>query len=141
MESIAIDSNVIISFLDTQDAKHAVAVELARYIQSRYGGIVIVNVILYEVLTILSMKGHKKRAVGFYNEICADKAVQLVYSDEAIERAAMEHFYGAETKNISFADCALIASAEFFGADAIASFDLHLKRYSRIVPVLDGAGN
>ena len=141
MENIAIDSNVIISFLDTKDAKHAAAVELSRYVQSHYSGIVIVNIILYEVLTILSMKGYKEKAVGFYGEICKDQAVQFIYSNQAIERVAMEHFYSAETKNISFADCILMASAESFGADAIASFDSHLKRYSGIVPVINKAGN
>lgn len=138
MENIAVDSNVIISFLDTQDAKHTAAVALSHHIQSRYSGIVIVNVILYEVLTILSMKGYKGKAVGFYDEIYNDKAVQFIYSNEAIEHVAMEHFYRAETKNISFADCIFIASAESFGADAIASFDIHLKRYSKNIPVMSG---
>lgn len=136
MEKIAIDSNVIISFLDTQDPLHAKAVELSKRIQSEYAEMVILNLILYEVLTILSMKGHKNRAAKFFDEIKGDPWVRIIYADEMIEQAAIKHFNEAVSKNISMADCALIAAAEQEDARAIASFDAHLKRYSKIIPVI-----
>jgi predicted nucleic acid-binding protein len=136
MGSIVIDSNVIISFLDTQDTKHVPAVVLSKHIQSEYNTLLILNIVLYEVLTVLSMKGNKEKALAFYNELKHDLSVRIVFMDDALEVIALRIFRGATSKNMSFADCALIALAQNEHVHAIASFDAHIKRNSKSIPVI-----
>lgn len=136
MARIAIDSNFVISLLDTDDPTHAVAVALAEKFRAEESEIIVPNLILYEVLTVLSMKGHKDKAMVFYELTRADPQMRVVYADDTMERRIMTRFQDTRSKNISFADCALTVIAEEVGADAIASFDAHIKQMSKNIPVV-----
>jgi predicted nucleic acid-binding protein len=39
---------------------------------------------------------------------------------------------------MSFTDCAIITVAEIVNADSIVSFDAHIRRRSKVVPVFNG---
>lgn len=139
MERVAIDSNFVISLLDTEDSNHMAAVGLAEKFRAESSEIIVLNLILYEVLTVLSMKGHKDKAMAFYDLTRADSHTRVVYTDDNIEQRAAARFQNARSKNTSFADCALVTVAEEVGADAIASFDAHIKRLIKNIPVIVNA--
>ncbi len=136
METIVVDANIVVALFDTQDATHEQAVALVNGLRARRSLLVMVNLVIYEILTVLRMKDCLKEARGFYDLAHTDPRMQVVYVTAELEASAYRHFREAGSKNMSFADASLIAVAEAAGADAIASFDGHIKRYSKSVPVI-----
>jgi len=121
MEKVLVDANFVIALLDTDDSCHKRAVDISRCLENKECGVFINNLILYEVLTVLSMKGLRGMAHEMYEEVRRG-AMEIVYTDVTLERVAYDYFEKTMSKNVSFADCAILATAETRGIEKIVSF-------------------
>jgi predicted nucleic acid-binding protein len=83
------------------------------------------------------MKWFKRKALALYLVAQKQEMFGLVYVTRETERSAYYYFKTARSKNISFADCMLLASADEHKAYTIVSFDAHIKRNSKIIPVIN----
>ncbi|MDZ4221692.1 MAG: PIN domain-containing protein, partial [Patescibacteria group bacterium] len=134
METIVVDANIVVALFDEQDSTHEQAVALMKDFHVRGSRLVMVNLAVYEALTVLHMKDCRTQARAFYEVVRTNPRIYTVYVTGELESRAYLRFREAASKNMSFADCAIIAVAEAVNASAIASFDSHIKRCSKVVP-------
>ncbi|MEK9165705.1 MAG: type II toxin-antitoxin system VapC family toxin [Patescibacteria group bacterium] len=125
---IFIDANFWIALFNKKDACHKQALHLFNALQqSGFNKLFINNLVLAEVLTILSQRTGKVLALQFYDSLLLSFLIEIVYITESIERRAMEYFRQISTKNISFTDCSIFATSDMHQIKNIISFDKHLK--------------
>jgi predicted nucleic acid-binding protein len=127
MEKFVVDANVIISLFDLDDSCHLKAIELIEITKRNGGFLLINNVILYEILTVLARNGYKQEVKLFYQLLWQNDRLQLIYCDKNLEKRAFFYFNQALSKNISFFDCTIFATAEQCEVKNIISFDKQLK--------------
>lgn len=127
MEKFVVDANVLISLFDLDDACHLKAIEIIEIIKRNGAFLVINNVTLYEILTVLARNGYKQEVKAFYQLLWQNNGLQLVYCDKNLEEKAFFYFNKVRSKNISFFDCTIFATADMHQIKNIISFDKHLK--------------
>lgn len=132
-----VDSNFWIALFNTRDSCHYKAVQLYRKLQkmSHYSKFVANNLITAETLTVLSQKGGKAVALQFYETLTASHVIDVVYVDAVLEQEAMVYFRKIPSKNISFADCTIFATADRYFIKEVVSFDEDLK-YKKDIHVI-----
>lgn len=127
MEKVLIDANFIIALLCLEDSCHAKAVSLSEELPRRQVQAVLNNAIFYEILTVLSKRRVKPLARLFYQTVKQGGIVQLVHITQETEEKAFAYFSRMRSKNISFFDCTLFATADAYHTKHIVSFDRHLR--------------
>ena len=82
------------------------------------------NVVVSEVITVLSQRASKNLALQFADTIYSrSRDIELIYSDEETETAALENLRLWRTKNASFVDAIIVAMMGKKGVAHLASFD------------------
>lgn len=129
MERFVIDANFVISILDAKDSCHIQAEAILDRLMQYDIELVLNNAVLYEIVSVLSRLGMKHEALSFYQSLKTIGVwfIRLVYLDYSLEERAFFYFKQAKSKNISFFDCTIFATAEHCQSKDIISFDKHLK--------------
>lgn len=125
INNVFVDSNVFIGVLNTRDALHEKALGVWERLKKEQYHLVVSNGIISEVITVLSQRASKEKALDFAHSVYFDDKheIEIVRLDEAIELKALEHIEVIPSKNISFIDATNIAIMELYGIRKIASFD------------------
>ena len=134
MDKVFVDSNVFIGVLNTHDALHEKALNLWETLKKEQCGLVVSNGIISEVITVLSQRVGKQKALDFAYSIYFDDKheIEIVRLDETIELKALEHIEVISSKNVSFIDATNIAIMELYGIKKLASFDKEFRKQKGI---------
>lgn len=126
---IFVDSNFWIALFNTRDSCHKKALQLHQEIQERFLNrrLIVNNLITAETLTVLSQRGGKALALEFYETLSRSQVIEVVYVDEVLEQDAVVYFKKIISKNVSFADCTIFATADKYSIKDVLSFDEDLK--------------
>ena len=132
MQSVFCDSNIWIAWFNKNDHFHQKAKEIISNLPEDVS-ILTSNLIIYEVLTVLSMRAGKNKSLKFGKwlfPLISKGFIGVEYIDEAIENKAWSIFRALKNKDISFADCASVIIAKDFNA-VVLTFDNHFKILER----------
>jgi predicted nucleic acid-binding protein len=97
MEKIVIDANIVIAVFDRQDSTHKQAVLLLERFKESGSMLIMLNLVIYEILTVLHMKGYRKEAHGFYRLVHSDPRMRIVYLNADLESRAYYNFLHLKT--------------------------------------------
>lgn len=126
--SVFVDANVFIALINKDDALHKRAVALRDKLRNEKASLLTSNFVVSEVITVLSLRVDKKKAVEFGELVYGKtKALGIIRPTPGIEERALAYLKAAKSKNISFVDCLTLAMVEFFGIKRLFSFDKDLR--------------
>lgn len=119
---IVLDSNVLVALYKLDDSTHQQAKEITRRLHEQGDTFVVLNLIVQESATVISMKVGQEEAKDFYQkrDRVIDREIAL---DDALEDQAWKIFLRQLKKGTSFIDCANLAFIEKYKLDGILSFD------------------
>lgn len=126
---VFIDANVFIALINQDDHLHQRAKELRNQLRKEKARLVTSNFVISEVLTVLSLRISKKKAVEFGRLVYQKtKSLRILRPTRGTEELAFGYFQRAKSKNISFVDCLTLAMVELFAIKRVFSFDQDLKQ-------------
>lgn len=135
---IFVDASAWVARFKRDDRDHQRAVDIFRGQIPDDIPLITSNVVLYEVLTVLSMKAGKEHALQFghwfYEKAVKRGMITQVFVDEAVEQKAWQLFQSVANKNVSFVDCTSVVLAADWDASEIVTFDKH---FSQLIKSLD----
>jgi predicted nucleic acid-binding protein len=118
-QMVIIDSDFIVNLLVDTDGNHQ-KVQNYLYLHQNIN-FVCLNIVKFEVATVLSRKLSHQGAVEKFDEVGWDEFDYRIL-DEDLEARAVQIYKRQTHKNISLTDCAIVALSEEFNCK-IASFD------------------
>lgn len=121
--AILLDTDFLVSTFIDVESTHSSALRL----HSQFGkdSLVIINLVVFELATVLSRKLQHREAVRLINELC-NRDIQFLNALD-YESDIWDEFRSYSKKNISFVDCANLVVAQKLKAK-IASFDTFYPR-------------
>lgn len=122
-QRIFVDSNFFVALLSPNDTLHKKAIRISAKIKEEATELVISNFIFLEIVTILSQRVNRKASITFGTHLLQDEQVEIIHIDEQLQRRSWKIFQETDKKNISFVDCSIIATMEFFGIETLLTFD------------------
>ena len=127
--SVFVDANVFIALINKDDNLHQRAKKLRDKLKREKARLVASNFVISEVLTVLSLRVSKKKAIEFGRLVYQKtKSLLVLRPTRGTEKLAFNYFQKAKSKNISFVDCLTLAMVEIFGIKRVFSFDKDLKQ-------------
>ncbi len=123
--TIFIDSSAFISIWDKDDSNHRAAIKISQELQAKKATILTSNIVVGEVLTVLSMK----LGITIANE-CGEYLQRLntIFVNENLHQKAWEAFQKRTSKNLSFFDYTSFVIIKEFKIDKAFSFDKDFKK-------------
>ena len=127
--SILIDSSVLISAYNKRDMNHEKGQKILHEIESgKFGEWLISDYIFDEVVTVMFSKLHSKEATAALGRHLL-KACTMLTVPPAIFIEAFTVF--SQKNKLSFTDSTLLAMADKYGIEHIATFDKEIRRHFR----------
>jgi|SRR3989344_1780125 len=124
---ILIDTDAIIALTVETDSNHKKAIRIQKKLGNKKTDIKVINLVLHEVITVLSYKISQKEAIKFLNRI-RENPPKVIFIDEKLEELAYWEFLNQNKKGTSFIDCANMTVMKNFNITKIFSFDKIYKR-------------
>lgn len=125
---IFVDASALISVWDHDNINHKQALNKSIELKKTKQQLSSSNIIIGEVLTVLSMQVNKKKALEFGKEIEKSNLI-INFINQDLHQKAWEIFQKIKGKNVSFFDCASFAVMEDLGIKKAFSFDKDFKKY------------
>jgi predicted nucleic acid-binding protein len=125
MSIILADTSGLYSLLNRSDAHHAEAVAFYNTLP-RQSEVIVIEYILLETMTLLRARGFSTLAIQFREGLSTSQIFVLRYSTPQLEQATFDVFRRYADKEWSYADCALLATADVLNTPLIFSFDHHI---------------
>ncbi len=124
--TIAIDSSVLIAYVNKDDGNHHSALQLFKEIEkSEYGQPVILDYVFDEVVTYFSSKHGKKLALST-GQWMFSSDFELHYISHSVFQEAWNIFQ--KSSDLSFTDCVIAVFARESNS-SIATFDGHFSQF------------
>lgn len=128
--SILLDSDVFVAIAKKDDAHHQTVQRLFSILERKPVVFLASNYVFAEAVTVISRKVGHSGAVDFIKQIRSpDSMVALRWINEQIEQRALDFFLRQTSKLVSFIDCTNMALMEYYGMNAIFSFDAIYKKH------------
>lgn len=119
---IALDSNVLVALYKLDDSTHQKAKEITRRLHDQGDTFLVLNLVVQETATVISIKVGQEEAKDFYRK--RDRIIdQEIVLDSDLEELAWNIFVKQAKKGTSFVDCANLAVIEKYKLDGILTFD------------------
>lgn len=125
--TVFVDSSAFIAVWDKDDSTHKLAVAKASKLQAGENTLIVSNIVVGEVLTVLSMRLGINRANKFW-EYITDRKLKVIFVDEDMFEKAWDIFRRRTSKNLSFFDCTSFALVDEFNINKVFSFDKDFKK-------------
>ncbi len=122
---IFLDTSFIISLIVEEDANHKRAVTLAEKFKDKIVQFYVNYFIFSECLTILSQRKGKSVSLVFGKSIKEERKIEIIKIDDKLEDASWNIFREMTDKDMSFADCSILATLENNNISQLATFDKH----------------
>jgi len=118
---IFIDTNFYVSLENEADSNHAKAKEIITSLIRANPQFFTTNLILYEAVTVISLRVGREAAVYFKDNF--DPATRVLWLDKTIETKAWDLFKKVKDKDVSFVDCYSFALLKELGIKEVLTFD------------------
>jgi predicted nucleic acid-binding protein len=120
---ILLDASFVVAFHNQRDVHHAAAAAVfPRIVAGEWGGILLLEYVFLEVVTVLAARRDLPTAVHVGEILLGAREIEFVPCS-AYFLSAYEVFREQEATRLSFADASIVAVARDRGAGAIATFD------------------
>lgn len=116
------DSSGIVSLVTETDRNHPAAVRFARGFIEIAGSVLVPSDVLSESLNVLGKKAGHEAAIKTAEQILQSEAFVVVYPDDEIVAGALALFR-EQPGSVSFTDCMVMATADFYGTKELFAFD------------------
>lgn len=127
---IFLDTSFLISLLLEEDFNHKKARDIAQNLKTRSVEFYINYLVFSECLTILSQRKSKAFALSFGKTVKTQKEIRILEEKEGIQERTWRIFQSVKDKNVSFADCSILASLEEEKISYLATFDKHFQGFT-----------
>lgn len=117
---VFIDASAFISSF-TLDSTHEKATEIGSKLEKQSAQLITSNMVVSEVLTVLSIKHRKDLAIDFGEYIRG--RIEIAHPGPDHFERAWQIFKREKSKNISFTDCMSLSLVELFRIPTVFSFD------------------
>lgn len=123
--AVIVDTGVFFGFYSLRDKHHLDSIALiVHLVEGRWGRGYITNHILDETLNILKYKVSVEAANAFIEAFIDGGIVKIVYTDEEIEKRALEIFRrNMRRKGFSYTDAVTVTVIREYGIDYLLSYD------------------
>ena len=119
---IVLDSNILVALYKLDDSTHQKAKEITRRLHDQGDVFMVLNLVVQETATVISMKVGQEEAKDFYRK--RDRVIdQEIVLDDILEEQVWRIFMKQVKKGTSFIDCANLAFIDKYKLDGILSFD------------------
>lgn len=115
------DTGALLALVMRNDRNHAAAVEFVR--RNPRARFVLTELILAEVATRLRVRAGAARAAAFANDLLRSQRYEVLLSDMALLRGALDRLARYADKRLSLTDCASFEIMERLGLAAAFTFD------------------
>lgn len=127
------DSSFWIALYRDRDLNHQAAFRLKQQLP-REAELYINNLIVYETLTVLSLRESRSAALQFGEYIFRQMYSGRVWPsmiNESRERSSWNIFRTIANKGISFTDCSILQAIREYQIDVLLSFDKDFKKFKK----------
>jgi predicted nucleic acid-binding protein len=121
-KSILVDADAFVALAYEKDSNHQRAKKIKAEIDDLNLGVWTINLVLHEVITVLSHRINQNAAKKFYFNFAKNNP-QIIFVNEDLEEKSYQIFLKETKKGTSFTDCANIAVMRALGLDSIFAFD------------------
>jgi len=132
MQKIFLDTSFLFAYYNIDDEDHEEAMFLLNELSESNMICFISDYVFDELLTLLSSRVGKSRAIKLCNDIIDDMKdgfLILVYIDNEIFTDALRIFIQFDDKDWSFTDCTSYIIIKRDGIDKAISFDEHFRQF------------
>jgi uncharacterized protein len=126
---IFVDTGAWYASLVPTDPDHAEAVH---WLAANYSPLLTTDYVIDETLTLLRVRGERKRALALGTRFFDQKVVDIHKITAADLRLAWHTFQKFDDKNWSFTDCTSKVVIEQHGIEVAFAFDHHFHQFGRI---------
>ena len=121
METI-VDSSILVAFFNEKDPSHDRALKV---MLAAPRPLIIHEYVFLETATVLMLRADKETADAFILNALTNADVRMLHGSEPLFLLAIKNFMGNKTKQLSFADSALLALSSQY---KVLTFDDALNR-------------
>lgn len=125
---IFVDTSALFPLYNQSDTHHHDAVKIVQFLKAEEEEQITSNIIISEVLTLLSMRVNRQTAIDFGREL-KESMLSIIFVEKELHNNAWQIFQKIKDKNVSFADCTSFAVMEHLGINKAFSFDIDFKKY------------
>lgn len=124
MNKIAVgDSDALIAMVDEGDLNHKKAIEMAKKLATHNIKVIFPNTVIVETVTALIRAKSLPDKAHLVNQQYHAGVFDIYYVDEETQKEASEIFGSTKSKQNTFFDAIVVATAKSLGTKAIFSFD------------------
>ena len=116
------DTSALFSLYNQADNHHSKATIIAKHLKENGEEQITSNIIIGEVLTLLSMRVGRQTPIAFRKRL-EDSRISIIFIEKEIHNNAWLIFQKIKDKDVSFADCTSFAVMEHLTIRKAFSFD------------------
>lgn len=124
---VFVDSSAFISSLVSNEDNFNRAKAISENLATKGAQLITTNMIIAEVLTVLSMK-HGKELALIFGEKIRDSGLEVAHVNQELFESAWQIFKREKSKNLGFVDCVSFAFIKNFRIPTAFSFDKQFRR-------------
>lgn len=124
---VFVDSSAFISSLVSNEGNFKQATTIIKRLEAEGALLITTNMIIAEVLTVLSMKHGKELALTFGEQI-RDNSLEIAHVNQDLFESAWQIFKREKSKNLGFVDCVSFAFIKNFRIPSAFAFDKQFLR-------------
>lgn len=127
MTKVFLDADLLVALHDLSDLLHKDALQYFEMMSIGNIKPYLSTDVVGEVLTMISQRVGKSKALSLLNEFRSGKYV-IVHPDEQLVYKGEEIFRRVKSKNVSYSDCLSFAIMKAYAIEWVCSFDIHFKK-------------
>ncbi len=129
---IFVDTSAWYASVVPSDPNHMAA---AAWLKANRLPLLTTDYVVDEILTLLKMRGHRRRAFALGEEFFQDRRLPMYHLSEADVEMAWQTFRRFQDKDWSFSDCASKVVMDKLSVRTAFAFDQHFRQFGTITVV------
>lgn len=125
---VFVDSSAFISSLVSNEGNHVRARTIAQQLADQGAQLITTNMVIAEVLTVLSMMRHGKQLALTFGEQIRSNGLEVAHVNPDVFETAWQLFKREPSKNLGFVDCVSFALIKSFHIPTAFAFDKQFLR-------------
>jgi uncharacterized protein len=126
--ALFVDTSAFYALEDADDRHHDEAVAIQEWCRESRPRLFTTHDVLDESITLLGVRLGTSRALRFGRQALTSRIIQVVRSDETLERAALSLYERFDDSRLSFTDCISFAVMRALEIPAAFAFDDDFRR-------------
>ena len=130
-QKLFFDANIFVAYSNKQDSCFLKAKKILEWADENKAKIFSLDLVIYEVLTVVSLRCGKKNSLTFGKSIFKKREVAIIEKSKKLEKSAWQIFQKVKSKNFSFVDAFILASLKQNPWLTLVSFDKRLVKEAK----------